>query len=290
MRLLSLKSSVFITIAILFTGCAGEKVFTHPDSTPQRFAYDKAVCNNFARGAYGNIPYQNIPSYDNKYNVSGYANGSYYNGTITQQPTFQQNMNGIAQGIANIAHQNRLEEAFDACMFQKGWSLENSRNSFSNNDVIPPPVTKPINNYDSNGYNKDGYDKEGYDKFGYDRNNFNKSAVHKITNTKFDDEGYDIYGFNQKGYNKENELDFNRMSESQLIIEIKKDSDIYTKIRNPSYEIQKEAIKINPFLIYEIKNPSEELQLIAISKDKRSFKMIDNPTTKVREKVKEYTD
>ena len=188
MRTKIIESSLIILIVALFSGCANKKVFVHPEYSQQRFSYDKAICNNFAHGAYGNIPYQNIPSYNNQYKVSGYVNNTYYNGTITQQPTIQQNINGIAQGIANIAHQNRIEEAFDACMFQKGWRLENKKR-------------KKIE-YGPDGYNVLGYDKEGYNKkginvYGKSRDGYNKYG--------YDKEGYDRDGYDVEGYDKNGE-------------------------------------------------------------------------------------
>ncbi len=181
-----LKTISMILMIILFTACVGGKVYVHSNYSPQRFAYDKAVCNNFARGSYGNIPYQNIPSYDNKYNVSGYVNNQYYSGTITQQPTMQQSMNNIAMSVANIVHQNRLEEAFDACMFQKGWTLQNNN-------------IRPI--FDEDGFDGSGYNKQGLDRDGFYVNGFNKYNINKYTNTKYDKNGYDVNGYDRDGYN-----------------------------------------------------------------------------------------
>ena len=54
-------------------------------------------------------------------------------------------------------------------------------------------------------------------------------------------------------------------------------------IKNPSEEIQIEAVRKNGYAIRFIKNPSEEIQIEAVKENGYAIEYIKNPTEKVQE-------
>ena len=58
-------------------------------------------------------------------------------------------------------------------------------------------------------------------------------------------------------------------------------------IKDPTEEMQLEAVKEEPFAILYIKEPSEEVQLEAVKREYLAIDFIKNPTEKVQEFVRE---
>ena len=75
---------------------------------------------NFANGAYGTqMP---VDSNYNKYNFQGTTNnGTYYSGTVTQQPTQQQEITNLGNSTANLFNAINKNRAFEACLNNLGW-------------------------------------------------------------------------------------------------------------------------------------------------------------------------
>lgn len=117
-----MKKIVMATLCLaLFTGC-GKVYYSSTGRTAGQFEMDKARCMNFANGAYGSqMPYPTDTG-NNQYNVQGYtSNGTYYNGTVTQKPTYQQEVNNLGNSLGNMAYAINKDRAFEACMNNFGW-------------------------------------------------------------------------------------------------------------------------------------------------------------------------
>lgn len=70
----------------------------------------------------------------------------------------------------------------------------------------------------------------------------------------------------------------NKEIERKYINEINRNPIVFKDIKNPSYELCREAIKREPVLIKFIDNPSEEICEIAISKKPYTLAHIKNPS------------
>jgi len=220
------------SLSILFTGCIGGKTYVHPNYSPQKWAVDKAECNAFARGAYGyNQPHQIQNNNPKQYDIRGtsynnYGGSTNYYGTVKEKYDYNQGINNIAKGMMNVRYQNNINEAFEACLFQKGWKLKGSENTTTSNNLMSSNNESSYGTskkYDKNGCDEFGYDKNGirsdkckyvitkkqtsntitmrikYDKKGYDKNGFDAFFIHKDTGIKFDKNGCDFAGYDKNG-------------------------------------------------------------------------------------------
>jgi hypothetical protein len=92
-----------------------------------------------------------------------------------------------------------------------------------------------------------------------------------------DNEEHCLNAVKQNGYN----IRYIKNPSEEVQLEAVKDHAIYF-IKNPSEEVQLEAIKENGSNIYFIKNPSEEIQLAAVKQSPDSIQYINNPSIEVQ--------
>lgn len=104
---------------IFLTGC-GKTYHSMNGKTAGQFEMDKAVCMNFANGAYGNrMPVDNG---NGRYSFSGYSQeGGAFSGTVRQQPSYDQQLTNMANSVTNLANTINRDRAFEACLNNLGW-------------------------------------------------------------------------------------------------------------------------------------------------------------------------